>query len=259
MKDVTPFYCPSEWVSNSIKVLLVGAGGNGSEMLDCLARLHAGLIGCGHPCGLEVTVMDGDTVSRANIGRQRFAYSDIGLNKAVVLSHRYNMFYQTNWTSLPHYLDFNTKSRHELDDFDLLITCVDKAKTRIEVAKYAPKYLMDTILWLDLGNGNSTGQFCLGHLGNKCSDIVWLPHIVDLFPELSNVDDNDKPSCSFEEAIAQQDLFVNRILANASANLLWQLIRHGKITSHGGFIDVAKHNTRPLLISPSVWSFFGYN
>ena len=45
----------------------------------------------GHP-GLHVTVFDPDTVTEANIGRQLFSGSELGLNKAAALATRINRF-----------------------------------------------------------------------------------------------------------------------------------------------------------------------
>ncbi|MBO8471748.1 MAG: ThiF family adenylyltransferase, partial [Bacteroidetes bacterium] len=64
-----------------VTVNVIGAGGTGSQVLTCLARFDTALRGLGHP-GLFVTVYDPDTVTEANIGRQLFSPSDIGLNKA---------------------------------------------------------------------------------------------------------------------------------------------------------------------------------
>ena len=52
-----------------VTVNLIGAGGTGSQVLTCLARLDTALRGLGHP-GLFVTLYDPDTVTEANIGRQ---------------------------------------------------------------------------------------------------------------------------------------------------------------------------------------------
>ena len=54
-----------------VTVNLIGAGGTGSQVLTCLARLDTALRGLGHP-GLFVTLYDPDTVTEANIGRQLF-------------------------------------------------------------------------------------------------------------------------------------------------------------------------------------------
>lgn len=64
-----------------VTVNLIGAGGTGSQVLTGLARLDVTLRALGHP-GLFVTLYDPDIVTEANIGRQLFGYSDMGLNKA---------------------------------------------------------------------------------------------------------------------------------------------------------------------------------
>ena len=64
------------------RVLLIGCGGNGSAVLFGLPYLHHALIAWGFTDGLQVTVMDADTVSPTNCVRQPFGSADIGQNKA---------------------------------------------------------------------------------------------------------------------------------------------------------------------------------
>ena len=52
-----------------VTVNLIGAGGTGSQVLTCLARLDVTLRALGHP-GLSVTLYDPDIVSGTNIGRR---------------------------------------------------------------------------------------------------------------------------------------------------------------------------------------------
>src|ERR1035437_8158024 len=86
-----------------VKVLIVGAGGTGSAFLLNLPYLHQALLAWGHPTGLDVTVMDGDTVSETNCVRQPFAVSDIGHNKATILVNRLNLFWGLKWSAVPGY------------------------------------------------------------------------------------------------------------------------------------------------------------
>ena len=83
-----------------VTVNVIGAGGTGSQVLTCLARLDTALRGLGHP-GLFVTVYDSDTVTEANIGRQLFSPSDTGLNKAQCLVTRVNNFFGNGWRAVP--------------------------------------------------------------------------------------------------------------------------------------------------------------
>lgn len=114
-------------------------------------------------------------------------------------------------------------------------------------------------LWADFGNDARAGQFVLGHLRHARGGTPRLPHVVDLYPELSRVNDAEEPSCSFEEAITRRDLFVNPVLAYTGVSMLWNLFRHGSLERHGAFVDVGRTSVQPLSIDPKAWEFFGYD
>ncbi len=80
-----------------VTVNLIGAGGTGSQVLTCLARLDVTLRALGHP-GLFVTLYDPDIVTDANIGRQLFRQFRPGLNKAQCLITRVNNFFGNDWS-----------------------------------------------------------------------------------------------------------------------------------------------------------------
>lgn len=253
------FYTPDRLIRGPVRVLLIGCGGTGSEVLDGLARMHFAMTALGHPGGLVVTAVDGDTVSASNIGRQRFSASDVGQNKAHVLVHRYNLFFGLNWAANDRYLDASRIG--EIDNrYDLLVTCVDRASVRAEIGRLARRDIRNDILWLDFGNGSTRAQVVLGHLGRKTTPTpaLRLPNVFDLYPELVAVDDGTEPSCSLAEALRSQDLFVNRFVADAGLGILWRLFRDGRLDYHGAFLDVACATCRPLATDPATWAFMGY-
>ncbi len=59
------------YTRSPLRVLVVGAGGNGSKLTVGLKNLHGALVALGHP-GLQVGLADGDTVSTSNLVRQSF-------------------------------------------------------------------------------------------------------------------------------------------------------------------------------------------
>ena len=61
-----------------VSVNIIGAGGTGSQVITNLARLDVTLRALNHP-GLFVTIYDPDIVTEANIGRQLFGWSDLGI------------------------------------------------------------------------------------------------------------------------------------------------------------------------------------
>jgi hypothetical protein len=90
----------------------------------------------GHPYGLCVTVMDGDTVSPFNCVRQPFSRSEIGLNKGIVLMTRINLFLGLTWEAIPCALTAQTLAA-SYDRFgepslrpDVVIGCVDTRAAR---------------------------------------------------------------------------------------------------------------------------------
>ncbi len=84
-----------------LRVLIVGAGRNGSAVLLGLPYLHQAMRVWGHAGGLHVMLADGDLVSETNCVRQPFASADVGLNKAVVLINRVNLFWGLRWQAHP--------------------------------------------------------------------------------------------------------------------------------------------------------------
>jgi len=251
------FYTPAYWLEQPVNIQIIGAGGTGSEVVDSLARLHHALIQLGHPHGLKVELWDGDEVSATNTLRQRFWPSDVGQNKAITLIQRLNLFSGLNWTAIPYAFDLD---KDEID-CDLLITCVDKANFRYSLGAMGLQQETD-ILWLDTGNGSREGQVILGHIGDPetvSEDYSRLPNVWDLYgKQLMDVDDNDTPSCSAAEALAAQDALVNRFVASIACELVWDLLRHGRIERHGAFLDLDRLSINPIPIDPNQWSVFGY-
>jgi PRTRC genetic system ThiF family protein len=89
-----------ELLGRQVRVLVVGCGGTGSAVVAGLPYLHQSLIARGPRGGLHGAVMDGDTISPTNCVRQPFARSEVGLNKAVVLVNRINLFWGLNWPAM---------------------------------------------------------------------------------------------------------------------------------------------------------------
>ena len=69
----------------------------GSAIVMGLPYLDQAMRVWGRSSGLEVVMMNADTVSETNCVRQPFSVSDIGQNKATVLINRINLFWGTQW------------------------------------------------------------------------------------------------------------------------------------------------------------------
>jgi PRTRC genetic system ThiF family protein len=229
----------------------VGCGATGSAIAAGLPYLHQAMVALGHPCGLDVIFVDGDRISEANCVRQPFSESEIGLYKATVLATRINLFWGLGWRGTPRFLDERWN-----EQTDLLIGCVDSRAARALITR-SPAY-GNCRYWLDIGNNADSGQFVLGQPDNRYSkDLrLRLPTVAELFPEIINLkmDKRDRlPSCSAIEALQRQEPFVNQALAYQSLAMLAQLFRYGRLSHHGGFLNLATGKMSSLAVDPTVW------
>lgn len=243
-----------------VTVNLIGAGGTGSQVLTCLARLDVTLQALGHP-GLHVTVYDPDEVTEANIGRQLFGYSDLGLNKAECLITRINNFFGNAWQAKPAVFPELLRNAKWHEMANITITCTDNVKSRIDLwnmLKAVPdkdyRDYSTPLYWMDFGNTQTTGQVILGTVPKKIkqptSDLyqtVGSLKVITRYVRYSGVKVKDSgPSCSLAEALEKQDLFINSTLAQLGCNIIWKLFRHGMIEHHGVFLNLNTMRVNPL-------------
>jgi PRTRC genetic system ThiF family protein len=204
--------------------------------------------------------VDGDTISPTNCIRQPFTRSEIGLNKAIVLVNRLNMFWGLKWETVPVHLKAGTFISRNYSGDDLrahiVIGCVDTRAARAAIRDAVGKW-STVSYWLDLGNNADSGQFILGEPLNQRNRRAKfrLRCATELFPEIvdPNFDNDGEPSCSSAEALERQEPFVNSTLAQHALALLARLFRHGEINHHGGFINLASGVTSVLRIDPQDW------
>ena len=171
MKEKVHF--TNNWIVNPtipLSVFLIGAGGTGSNMLSCLAIINKSLIALGHP-GLHVTTFDDDKVTEANIARQLFYTSDLGLRKASVLIQRVNRAFGTSWDSKTCKYDRNVPELYNDFTANITISCVDSVEARREInmtmstTRKSNRSQYDHVVpyyWIDCGNDVSSGQVYLG-------------------------------------------------------------------------------------------------
>jgi PRTRC genetic system ThiF family protein len=242
---------PSCLLQKKVHITVVGCGGTGSTIAAGLPFLHQAMIASGHPYGLGVTFVDGDRISRTNCVRQPFSESEIGLYKATVLATRINLFWGLGWKGTPHFLDETWK-----EETDILIGCVDSRKARNTIMRTPA--CGNCHYWLDIGNNSDSGQFVLGQPNNRhASDHgLRLPTVSDLFPEIVNakMDKKDRlPSCSAVEALQRQEPFINQTLAYHALAMLARLFRYGRLSYHGGFVNLVTGRMSSLAVDPALW------
>jgi PRTRC genetic system ThiF family protein len=249
--DPTEHILSGYLLTKKVHITVVGCGATGSAVAAGLPYLHQAMVALGHPYGLDVTFVDGDRISQVNCVRQPFSESEIGLYKATVLATRINLFWGLGWQGAPRFLDERWN-----EETDLLIGCVDSRKARALITR-SPAYA-NCRYWMDIGNNAASGQFVLGQPDNRHAKNLRLrlPTVADLFPEIINPkkDKRDRlPSCSAIEALERQEPFVNQTLAYQSLAMLARLFRYGRLSHHGGFLNLVTGRMSSLPVDPIVW------
>lgn len=241
--------------SQPVSVLVVGAGGNGSAVFLHLPYLHQALRVWGHG-GLNVTMADGDLVSETNCVRQPFAAADVGLNKAVVLVNRVNLFWGLHWHAFPQHFRrdlLKDQGTHP----QIIISCVDTRAAREAIAHAVTRPSNRTAYWLDLGNNATSGQYVLGQPLNQRNGRKGsrLRTVVELYPEIAaaEIGEDALPSCSAVEALERQEPYVNHVLATSALAMLARLFRYGKIAHHGAFYNAATGRISTIPVDPDLW------
>ncbi len=123
-----------------------------------------------------------------------------------------------------------------------------KDKQRLEQGRDKPLY------HIDFGNGRESGQALLSTIGEiaqpeskKFNPIGKMADIFKSFPHLLDPSrDNDEPSCSLAQALNEQDLFINPVLSNIGASLLWSIFRSGVLENRGFFLNLSDFRSIPI-------------
>jgi len=242
---------PGSLLDKQVRVTVVGCGGTGTAFVSGLPLMHQAMLALGHPEGLDVSIIDGDKISATNCVRQSFCENEIGLYKSTVLATRINLFYGLGWQAHPRFMDESWRQ-----ETDILVSCVDTRRARKMLMRTAPYRACH--YWLDLGNNAATGQFVLGQPDNhrNANYPLRLPTVAELFPEIVDpeLDRKDSlPSCSAVESLTRQEPFINQSLANLALAMLSRLFRHGRLSYHGAFINLAGGLTAPVSVNPIAW------
>ncbi|WP_321367973.1 ThiF family adenylyltransferase [uncultured Desulfuromusa sp.] len=215
-------------------LLLIGTGGTGSYLAQGLAKLVAG-----YRLDLQVLLVDPDMVEEKNCARQNFHAWEIGSGKSEALCQRLNQQYGVDFAF--------SKSRGEVHlhfVYDrLIVSCVDNIRSRKACKAHSP--------WLDLGNGQETGQAIFGTTEeqNKLKQEIesWdsTPY-VGCLPSPYRVANMGRlktrksaPSCA-DHPFAEQGIFANEWAAQAGLAILHQLLVKGELITPHIYFDTAK-------------------
>jgi len=237
-------------------VVLVGVGGTGSALARTIARILYDMNRRGMFTP-RFTLIDPDTVEEKNVGRQAaFAPGDIGQNKAMLLSRRFNLALGLASTAIPEPFD---PEHHPNGHGALMIGCVDNHLARRTLSQAEG-------VWLDCGNHatDPSGQVVCGNSSDRAEVLnsiermderggvtYHLPNAALLFPALLELEQepllDPEASCAELVEAGTQHLLVNDAIATAAAGYVHRLLHRIPLIHFLSFISLEA--VRPVRVS----------
>lgn len=148
-------------------IIVIGTGGTGGNYLRDFGRYLYSLP-VERKSRIRITIVDGDTVEKRNIGRQPFSVDDVGENKAVAMAVALeDVFELMNVRAVPAYLEQAEQIKRWTDSdsntkLTLLIGCVDNHHARKVMHEYFKKFSKHPsglgLFYLDAANEYSVGE-----------------------------------------------------------------------------------------------------
>lgn len=246
-------------LKEKLNIHVIGAGGTGGYCVEFLARL---LAGGDH----KIHVYDGDMVELKNLKRQNFTKDDVDLNKAEALCQRLSAQIMDAPEITPHPIYLTDEDSFlaevlltvEPDESLVIVQAVDNVSTR----KLVNNVIMDKLVKsriltvaLDSGNDDQGGQVVLyanGGVKNidpltKQSQLGLLPTMLQVFPELNEVDDNNPGivmDCAENAESKPQAMMANARNGEILAQAVIRLKETGKAPGNLWRSDILTGNTK---------------
>lgn len=246
-------------LKEKLNIHVIGAGGTGGYCVEFLTRL---LAGGAH----KIHVYDGDMVEIKNLKRQNFTKDDVDLNKAEVLCKRLSDQVMDAPELIPHpgYLTDGASLFAEIllslekDESLIIVQAVDNVATRKLVNDVIMHNLTENHILtvaLDSGNDDQGGQVVLyanGGVRNtepltKKSQLGLLPTMLEVFPELNEVDDNNPGivmDCAQNAEAQPQAMMANVRNGEVLAQVIIRLKETGKAPGNLWRSDILTGNTK---------------
>jgi PRTRC genetic system ThiF family protein len=219
-----------------VKIVLLGCGGTGGYVIPHLYRI---CFASGRAC--RVVVCDGDIVEDKNLIRQNFIAQDVGENKARVLAERYSAAFGIEAEYVPDFIESAQElARLVKPDFEytpysgvktqrvILVGCVDNNRSR----RICHEVFMsaENLVYIDSGNGESTGQVVCGVRQNGRT--IYKP-VGGIYPDLFMEEDKfpSELSCAERSESAPQSVTANLAAASAVVSFLYNLLIAGELTT----------------------------
>lgn len=133
------------------RVLILGLGGVGGFVVEGLIR--NGIINIG--------ICDGDIVEFSNFNRQIIA-TDNNVNKSKVLAMKDRIIQinnEANITEYDFFIDENTIDKLDIENYDIVLDCIDDVKAKLLIIEKTKKYNIEIISCMGTANKINPNAF----------------------------------------------------------------------------------------------------
>ena len=253
---------------NTLRFIVVGAGGTGSFVVPAIARLVYELKQQQNKQA-EILIVDPDVVEAGNIPRSNFCFAEVGQFKAQALAERVAAAWGIETAFSCEKFDPEKHLKGSNSDYrslTFIVGCVDNHFARRDMHRALDEfrgYGDQSRLWcIDGGNGRSSGQVLIGSTTKRLKADQYftgtsicralpapsLQHPDLLEPEAMS--DTAEISCPERIRLGEQGLNINQRVAIEIAEILTAMLLTRNLKRYAVYFDLESGATRSTFCTP---------
>lgn len=249
---------------NTVRFIVVGAGGTGSFVVPAIARLIYELKHQ-QSNSVEMLIVDPDVVENGNIPRSNFCFAEVGRYKAQTLAERVSMAWGIETSFSCEKFDREKLLKSSNSDYrnlTIIVGCVDNYMARREMHRALDEFHgygdASRLWWIDGGNGKTSGQVLLGSTTKRLKPEQYftgtsicralpapsLQHPDLLEPE--KLPASSEISCPERVRMGEQGLNVNQRVSVEIAEMLSAMLLTRSLKRYALYFDLESGTSRSV-------------
>ena len=253
---------------NTLRFIVVGAGGTGSFVVPAIARLIYELRQQQNK-PVEMLIVDPDVVETGNIPRSNFCFAEVGRFKAQTLAERIATAWGIETSFSCEKFDTEKHLRSSNSDYrslTIIVGCVDNHMSRREMHRALNEFRSygesSRLWWIDGGNGKFSGQVLIGSTAKKFDTADCfagsticrkLPAPSLVHPELLQDQESgitrratERISCPDLVRLGEQSLNINQRVAVEITEMLSSFLLTGSLRRFASYFDLESGSSLSL-------------
>ncbi|HQU91386.1 MAG TPA: ThiF family adenylyltransferase [Pyrinomonadaceae bacterium] len=247
---------------NTLRFIVVGAGGTGSFVVTAVARLIYELKQQQNKSA-EMLIVDPDVVENGNIPRSNLCFAEIGRYKAQTLAERVSTAWGIETCFSCEKFDPEkhlNSSNSDYRSLTIIVGCVDNYLARREMHRALDEFRSygdaSRVWWIDGGNGKASGQVLLGSTTKPLKPEQYftgtsicralpapsLQHPDLLEPE--RIEAKSDASCPEGVRLGEQSLNINQRVAVEMADMLSAMLLARSLKRFASYFDLESGTSR---------------